>query len=57
MMDNAEFVVQRWYGAEELSINPDMMELVIFAKRNKVDRFIESVLLDRMFCTSEGVKY
>jgi hypothetical protein len=56
-MNNGEFVVQRWYGAEELSINPYTTELVIFATRNKVDRFIEPILLNRVFCTSERVKY
>jgi hypothetical protein len=56
-MNNVEFVVQRWYGAEELSVNPDMVELVIFAKRNKVDRFIECILRNRVFCISEGVNY
>jgi hypothetical protein len=53
MMDNREFVVQGWYRAEELSVNSDMMELVLFAKRNMVDRFIESIILNRVLCPTE----
>jgi hypothetical protein len=52
------YVVQSW--AEEISVNPDKIEHVLFSTRNEVHRFTDPVLvniLNRVICATGSVKY
>jgi hypothetical protein len=46
LMQRVLNILQSWCRAEELSVNPDKTELVLFTKRKKVDGLIEPVLLN-----------
>jgi hypothetical protein len=56
-MQKALNIVQCYCRAEELSVCPDKMELLLFTERKKVDRFIEPVLQSGVICATGSVKY
>jgi hypothetical protein len=52
LMQRALNVRQRWYRAEELSVNPSKKEHVLFTKKRKVEAFVEPILLNTVLHTT-----